>query len=165
MRIILLSDTHGDFFTAHEIVKRHLRDADCFIHLGDGFREWEDLRDLYPDKQMLYSRGNCDLGSDKKSAGTLSCENGHRIFYTHGHLYRVKYGFDDLMKAARDAGCDIVVFGHTHQACRYYEDGLYLMNPGSPCCPRDSKPGYGMIDITDAGVVCNNVVWKPGGMR
>ena len=48
MRIILLSDTHGDFFTAHEIVKRHLRDADCFIHLGDGFREWEDLRDLYP---------------------------------------------------------------------------------------------------------------------
>ena len=44
-------------------------------------------------------------------------------------------------------------------ADNFYDDGLYVMNPGSPSQPRGSKPGYGIVDITTAGVVCNNVVW------
>ena len=160
MRIVILSDTHRDFYTAHEIVKRHLHNADVFIHLGDGLKEWDDLRMLYPDKQMLAVRGNCDLGADDPATGIFTCEDGHRIFYTHGHLYNVKYTPDDILRAGREKGCDIILHGHTHTACQYYEDGIYLLCPGSPSCPVDSKPGYGIIDITPAGVVVNKVEWK-----
>lgn len=161
MRIVVLSDTHRDFFTAHEIVKRHLRDADVFLHLGDGLREWDDLRALYPDRRMPAVRGNCDFASAEPSAAVLPCGGGHKIFYTHGHLYNVKYTPDEVMRAAREAGCDIALHGHTHTACRYYEDGLYLLCPGSPSLPKDSKPGYGIVDVTEAGVVVSNVVWSP----
>ena len=160
MRIVVLSDTHRDFFTALEIVKRHLHNADVFIHLGDGLKEWDDLRMLYPDKRMLAVRGNCDFAADEPAAAVLGCEDGHKVYYTHGHLHNVKYTPDEVMRAARENGCDIVVHGHTHTACQYYEDGLYLLCPGSPSCPKDSKPGYGIIDITPAGVVLNNVVWN-----
>lgn len=161
MRIVVLSDTHRDFFAALEIVKRHLMNADVFIHLGDGLREWDDIRALYPDKRMLAVRGNCDFSSNEPAAGVLACEDGHKIFYTHGHLYNVKSTSDDLMRAAREKGCDIALHGHTHTACEFYEDGLYLLCPGSPSCPKDSPPGYGIIDITPAGVVLNRVTWKP----
>ena len=159
MRIVVLSDTHRDFTAAHEIVKRYLHQADAFIHLGDGEDEWEDICSLYPGHAFYYARGNCDFHSGAKPFGVLSCENGHKIFFTHGHLYHVKASLDGLERAARDNGCDIALFGHTHMADNFYDDGLYVMNPGSPSQPRGSKPGYGIVDITTAGVVCNNVVW------
>lgn len=161
MRIVVLSDTHRDFFTALEIVKRHLMNADVFIHLGDGLKEWDDIRALYPDKKMLAVRGNCDFASDEPASAILACEGGHKIFYTHRHLYNVKSTPDNLMQAARENGCDIVLHGHTHTAARYYEDGLYLLCPGSPSSPKDSKAGYGIVDITTAGIVLNRVEWKP----
>lgn len=161
MRIVVLSDTHRDFFSAHEIVKRHLPNADAFLHLGDGMDEWDDIRALYPDRAFYEVRGNCDLGSSAKPFGVLSCEHGHKLFYTHGHLYHVKASLQDLERAARENGCDVALYGHTHKAGCTYADGLYVMNPGSPSQPRGSEPGYGIIDSTGAGIVCNNVVWRP----
>lgn len=161
MRIVVLSDTHRDFFTALEIVKRHLHDADVFLHLGDGLKEWDDLRALYPDKRMLAVRGNCDFASDEPSTAVLACEDGHKVFYTHGHLYHVKSAPDELIRAARENGCDIALHGHTHTARQLYEDGLFLLCPGSPSCPKDSSPGYGIVDITPAGVAVNKVEWRP----
>lgn len=160
MRMVVLSDTHRDFFAAHEIVKRHLQNADVFLHLGDGLREWDDLRALYPDRKFLGVRGNCDLASIEKDTGVLPCGDGHRIFFTHGHLYHIKHSDSELVRAAKANGCDIALHGHTHTARQVYKDGFYLFCPGSPSQPKNSTPGYGIVDVTEAGVVLNNVKWK-----
>ena len=54
---------------------------------------------------------------------------------------------------ARAKNADIALFGHTHRGLTRYEDGLYLMNPGS--LTRAGEHSYGIIDITDGGIFTN----------
>lgn len=76
-------------------------------------------------------------------------------FITHGHLYNAKVGLYTIMCAAREAKADILCFGHTHSALSMYEDGLYVLNPGS--CG-GYMASYGIIDITDKGEIITNTV-------
>lgn len=138
------------------IIEKHSEDADCFIHLGDGEREVDEVRSIYPQLAIHFVRGNCDFGSVEPASRVLDI-GGKRIFYTHGHEYGVKFGLDTLKQTARRNGAQIVLFGHTHTAFTEYDDGLYLMNPGSAVHPRNGRAGYGMVDITDAGIVTNLV--------
>ncbi len=48
----------------------------------------------------------------------------------------------------------VLLFGHTHNAVTEYEDGLYIMNPGSLS---GSTGTYGTLDIVPAGIVTNIV--------
>ena len=75
---------------------------------------------------------------------------GKKIYCTHGHAEHVKYGTDELICRARQEGADIVLYGHTHSGVTAYDDGLYIMNPGSI---RDGH--YGMIDIVPGGIMLN----------
>ena len=78
---------------------------------------------------------------------------GKKILYTHGHNFSVKYGIERLKNIARERGCDIALYGHTHVSKIVYEDGLYIVNPGSCSQPRDgSRPSYCVIDIMDSGI-------------
>ena len=99
-------------------------------------------------------RGNCDWGSMLPATETLRI-NGKTIFITHGHLYNAKTGLYTIMCAAREAKADILCFGHTHSALSMYEDGLYVLNPGS--CG-GYMASYGIIDITDNGEIVTNTV-------
>lgn len=159
MRIIVISDTHGFYNRLYSIVMRNAK-ADAFIHLGDCVDECVELLRYFPEftDRFYYIKGNCDYGSDAPLAKIIDIAPGHRIFATHGHKYGVKYDLGTLVTTAKEAGCDIALFGHTHERLCTYEDGVHIMNPGSASCPRDGKPcSYGFIDITDAGVVVNNV--------
>ena len=70
----------------------------------------------------------------------------------------MKYSLDRLKKLAIENNADIIAFGHTHVRYTNYENGLYVINPGSASCPRDGKsPSYAFIDITDAGIATNIV--------
>ena len=75
--------------------------------------------------------------------------------FTHGHTYNVKYTLSQLKSAARSNGADIVLYGHTHVAKTEYDDGLYVMNPGSISHPREGAPSYGVVEISSAGVFLN----------
>ncbi len=160
MRIVVVSDTHRDFWSFREIVEKHKREAECFIHLGDGMQELMDIRELYPDVRIYSVRGNCDFGSRDKETEILNTEQA-KIFFTHGHHYHVKYGLYDLKEAARQNGAQIALYGHTHEAKAEYDDGLYILNPGSPSHPRAGKGSYGIIDLTQAGIVLNIVEINP----
>ena len=163
MRIIVISDTHGDFWALQQIVERHRRDTELFLFLGDGAREWQEIQELYPELSYDSVRGNCDFGVRTKDQGLLSTPWG-KILYTHGHRFNVKYGLYDLKETARQNGAVIALYGHTHAAYTEYDDGLYVMNPGSPAQPRGgSKPGYGILDLTDAGIVTNLVEFPKTG--
>ena len=97
MRIIVMSDTHRDFFAIQELVQKH-QDAEIFIHLGDGASEFSQIVTLYPNHKFLNVRGNCDFGVEATLAGCFSCGIA-KIFYTHGHMYSVKYDLDGLLDA------------------------------------------------------------------
>ncbi len=157
MRILVLSDTHGDFRRLWEIVERHKDDTRLVLFLGDGLREFDDVQTLYPDLIFDCVAGNCDYGRMEKRTALIEA-GGKRIFFTHGDSYGVKQSTVRLADAARAAGAEIALFGHTHRGMTAYEDGLYLMNPGSPSCPRGSKPSYGIIDIVPGGIATNLVL-------
>ena len=150
MRILVVSDTHRDAYALRQAILNQ-PSAEVVIHLGDGAEEAQELKDSFPDKMFLMVRGNCDWGSVLPAEGDVTFAGKH-IFYTHGYTYNVKYGLYTATAAARDRGADILLFGHTHVAMTDYEDGLYLMNPGSL---HGSRGTYGILDLTDAGVATN----------
>jgi hypothetical protein len=158
MKVIVFSDSHGDLANLLKVVKKHQDDADMFIHLGDGEREFTTLTTLFPSLKMYHIAGNCDYDSLHPSELILGADYNIKIFATHGHRYYVKYSLEAIKSSARENGCQIALYGHTHQRYNAYEDGLYILNPSSISCPRDSyKPSYGVIDISKPGIMTNIV--------
>lgn len=157
MRIIVCSDTHRNYFALEKIVRKHMN-ADMFIHLGDGKYETDTLLMKYPEleRRFFYVCGNCDIGCSESSVFTTWTDEGHKIFATHGHKYGVNYGLEHLKQAGLMNNADIILYGHTHQRYMKYENGIYIMNPGSASSPRDDKKAsYGIIDITKSGILMN----------
>lgn len=150
MRILVVSDTHRDGSALRRAVLCQPQ-AQVVIHLGDGADEASEVRLLHPGKMFLQVCGNCDWGSSLPREGDIVLEH-RKIFYTHGHLYGVKYGMEKVKEAARARKADVVLFGHTHRALMEYDRGFYVMNPGSLC---GGGATYGILDITDAGIVTN----------
>ncbi len=153
MKILVVSDTHGDFNSLLRAVKSQ-PDAEVIVHCGDGDEQVQLLKDTYKDKMIVGVQGNCDWNSFLPSKETLKiC--GKKIFITHGHLYNAKMGLYKVVCAAREEGADILLYGHTHIAMNTYEDGLYVMNPGS--C-HGYMASYGILEITENGDVLTNIV-------
>ncbi len=150
MRILVVSDTHRDAFALREAILKQPT-AEVVIHLGDGAEEAQEMKENFPEKMFLMVRGNCDWGVKIPIDGDITLAGKH-IFYTHGYTYNVKYGLYEAISAARGRKANILLFGHTHYAMTDYQDGLYIMNPGSL---HGSQGSYGIIDITDAGIVTN----------
>lgn len=152
MRIVVISDTHRSYRALREIVEKHERDADLFLFAGDGERELEDVRDEFLRKTFLAVRGNCDFASQEQ-VSRIVMAGDVKIFLTHGHMYGVKGGTAGILSAAKENGAKVALYGHTHVAYAGYEDGIYLLNPGSAAQPRAGRPSYGIIDITASGIV------------
>ena len=151
MRLLVVSDSHGNESLLRRVVRQH-REAEVIIFLGDGTEEAERVRrELPPEQTLVAVRGNNDWGAGFPETCQLHLE-GKRIFMAHGHTYRVKYGLKDFCDAARSRQADVALFGHTHQSLTLYEDGLYLMNPGALSYGRGG-PSYGLVDLTPAGIV------------
>lgn len=152
MRILVVSDSHGDAAALRRAILAQPK-AEVVIHLGDGEQEAARARADFPEKMFFQVRGNCDWGSTLPVTGTYEVD-GVKIFYTHGHAYGVKSGLYNAVCAAREQRAQVLLFGHTHNALTDYEDGLYIMNPGSLS---GWRAGYGTLDITPQGIVTNTV--------
>lgn len=125
-------------------------EADGIIFLGDGERDFDAVADAIGDKRIIAVRGNCDFGSTLPPFEVPEFA-GVKIYCTHGYVENVKYGTEMLLERARDAKARIALYGHTHKAVTEYEDGIYIMNPGTASCG-----DYGIIDITPGGIMCIN---------
>lgn len=142
-----MSDSHRATGNLFEIVEKHINTTNLFIFLGDGENDFDDVLALYPDLKYERVSGNCDWYSTYPLYKSITAQ-GKKIFFSHGHPFHVKFGYDEIIRAARTEKADICLFGHTHNQYTNYDDGLYIMNPGAV---RDGK--YGMIDITKSGIM------------
>lgn len=152
MRILVVSDTHGSVADLRQAVSSQPK-AEVVIHLGDGAADAEKIKAEFPEKMFLQVKGNCDWGSSLPLTGEFIAD-GKKIFYTHGQAFGVKLGEYDVRNEARRRKADILLYGHTHYAFSTYRDELYIMNPGSLS---GYGASYGIIDITNAGIVTNVV--------
>lgn len=162
MKILVMSDSHGAYPVLQRVFEKY-GEADLLIHLGDGEREVSRLVQTHPEleKKLYYLKGNCDTGHlvfPTLPSLTLTLPFGHRIFAAHGDYYRVKYGTSRIKYEAESRKADIVLYGHTHVGECRYEDGIYIINPGSLSCPRDGKkPGFVLLDVCKSGILPNTV--------
>lgn len=147
MRIVVMSDSHGNSRAVEEVLAREKR-ADGFVHLGDGARDW--MQTIASAGQFLIGvRGNGDFNADLPL--TLIDEwGGKKIFCCHGHLYRVKMGLSELRLAAAAVRADITLYGHTHLADIDRQGDRWFICPGS--LSSAGKPSYAVLEITDSKV-------------
>jgi uncharacterized protein len=128
MRILLISDTHGNQTAVLKTVEAASR-IDAIIHLGDGEAEGS-LLSAVVTCPVLQVAGNCDAGSKAPREMIGEWEN-IRLLLCHGDQYGVKAGFLRLIERGQETGVDAILYGHTHLARIEQHDGLWLINPGT----------------------------------
>lgn len=151
MRIVVISDSHRRKGVIDDILSAQPQAKHVFF-LGDNVSDIEDYEFIYPDKKFHIVSGNCDGFSLYPTVG-MEIVEGKKILFTHGHTFSVKYSAEKLLDAAKKSGCEIALYGHTHVSKIVYDDGVYLVNPGSVSKPREGKASYAVIDITDKGIM------------
>jgi len=155
MRIFVFSDSHGDI-SGMELVLSKSR-PDMIIHCGDGAGDAIEIKRLYPDIEVHIVRGN--YGDDAYTA--IEQEKyldimGQSIFVTHGDKFDVysesatrSNPASKIIEHSKQHGVNIVLHGHTHLATFSFENGVYLLNPGSASLKKgyDYKPSFGCIEL------------------
>lgn len=143
MRVLVLSDSHGDVYKLRRAIDSQPT-AKLIVFLGDGEYDIVSVECRVP---VIKVRGNCDFGSSLPLNFTDEvC--GKKIYCTHGFRENVKYTTENLISAAKSHGAHIALYGHTHVPVTSYDGGLYLVNPGSV-----REGSFAVIDITDSGIM------------
>lgn len=120
-------------------MKEAFRDVDLILHAGDIYqpRILDELETLAP---VLAALGNGDreVTQDSRLAESHVLNVARiRIGLTHAINYpsSPQYPFDRTIAGRFDEPVDIVVFGDTHVATVVRDNGILLVNPGSPTLP------------------------------
>ena len=129
-KLLILSDSHNSRLAIENILAAEADSIDALIFLGDGLRDLEQALTFYPSLRAYAVAGNCDFGALEPLDG-LAAFDGVVVFYTHGHMYGVKYDLDTLADAAAARGANVALFGHTHIPVAEERGGVFLFNPGS----------------------------------
>lgn len=147
MKLLVLSDSHAGLSFMRRCIQCVKPDA--MIHLGDYFDDGMSMAEENPNIIMHQVPGNCDRNRMVRYYPQTICYEvfGVKLYMTHGHNQKVKLGRFALLREARQAGAEAVLYGHTHCAeCYREDDGLWVMNPGS-CGSYGGS--VGLIEIED----------------
>lgn len=149
MRIVVVSDSHKDYYSLQKAVISQPT-AEVVVFCGDGDEDIDTLSMSIPNKMIVAVRGNCDWCSEKRYSEEITLED-KKLFITHGHLFGVKSNYSQIINQAHLLETDILLFGHTHVPYTSYDNGMYIMNPGSI----GYTGTYGIVDITKSGIITN----------
>ncbi|TFE00991.1 metallophosphoesterase [Jeotgalibacillus salarius] len=143
MKLLVVSDNHGDENIISEVKNRWISKVDYMLHAGDSELP-------YASETMSHFtkvRGNCDFDSSYPEDALVECGD-KKVFITHGHLYGIKSSLDRIRYKAEEQQADIVIFGHSHQLGAEMTDHILFLNPGSVRLPRDrNEPTYAVVEI------------------
>lgn len=131
MKLVIVSDNHGDSAIVAAI-KEHFQSAKAtLIHCGDS--------QLAPDDPAMQSwqtvAGNNDTGLGYPQNRLLTA-GPERILVVHGHHDGVNFGLTRLSLHAQAEQATVCCYGHTHQLAVTVDHGCLLINPGSISLPR-----------------------------
>ncbi|MDD2714508.1 MAG: metallophosphoesterase family protein [Candidatus Wallbacteria bacterium] len=155
MKILVVSDTHGDIATLGEVLEKHQSEVELVIHLGDFAHDLTENFSLPIPSHAI--PGNMDgvkrQASDLELVITVADRN---ILLTHSDHLDTHFGFARLSARARELGVEICLFGHTH---RYlFDDSSHpvFFNPGSlGRAAMWSSRTYGILELTPQGFYAN----------
>ncbi len=144
MTALVFSDSHG--YTDH-IVKAIAQESktDVILFCGDIARDADFIRDHYPHIPLYAVRGNNDYFCDDPYL-LLPVLEGVKIYLTHGHRERVKFGYYALALACEEKECHLCLFGHTHTRDMIEHNGITFVNPGSIGY---SQASYARLNLKD----------------
>ena len=162
MKIIVFSDSHGKNDEMRRIMLMH-KDAYAFLHLGDGA---PGFLTLCRENALagFAVKGNCDFfsGEHHLENSMVLTFGAFRFFLCHGDAYAVDWSTTRLALAAKERGCQVALYGHTHVGDNTYlppkdenDAPLYLFNPGSISRPRDNTASFGVIEIKNDQILLN----------
>lgn len=137
MKILLISDTHGNNVVIDKLVEMY-PNMDKYLHAGDV------EGDEYSLAPFDAVKGNCDHYSTLPIQRIISTPYGN-LFMTHEpHMpINIKKEYD----------IKIFIHGHTHRRKFVQENGLYIINPGSISFSRDGyELSYAILTITENDV-------------
>lgn len=150
MKVIVISDTHGNFPLALRACE-YVEPIDAVIHLGDGDCGNDvDLLAQFLSVDVIRVAGNCDPGSNAPREILWEC-NGKRLLLTHGDRYGVKNGMGRLEQRGIETGADAVLFGHTHCATITTLSGMLFVNPGT-LMKSGTPTTFAILEISSTGI-------------
>ena len=156
MKILVLSDSHGNVSNMLEAVEREAPNR--ILHLGDCWRDAEKLLDLFPAIPLEQVPGNCDFRSTEPNEQLLMLE-GKRILICHGHTYGVKQSLLSAGFRAEELDLDLFLFGHTHRPLVDLRGKTWFLNPGS--IGDYTRPFYGIVTIENGKINARTVPLNP----
>lgn len=147
MKLVVFSDAHGNQAVVERILATH-PDADYMISLGDSGLDHAFLME----RDIVHVKGN--IRRDPGFAYDSSIQvNGHSIFLTHGHKYKVNRSVSKLVQHAVVNQHNIALYGHTHVAFNKTINRVRVINPGSCDQSRNAlPPTYLILDLTDGKI-------------
>ncbi len=160
MVIGVLADTHipGRAKALPEIVLRHMAGADHIIHAGD-IRCAAVLEQLSRLAPVTAVAGNIDPPELAEALGDkrIVTLDGFRLGVTHGHGQGGTTQHRALARFKADH-VDCVIFGHSHIPVCMEQDGILLLNPGSPTDKR-RNPYYSFGVIETGGKLTAHILF------
>lgn len=131
MKLVVVSDSHGDRDILVELIKTYKGTVDALIHCGDS--ELDESDSVWQD--MLSVKGNMDFDQAYPTVRVAEVDH-EKIIWVHGHLHDVKVSLRTILLAAKEAQAKFAFFGHTHELGVELIEGILVLNPGSILLPR-----------------------------
>ena len=131
MKLLVVSDNHGDRDILVKLQQEYVDKMDLMIHCGDSELAVDD--EIFDNMPSVL--GNNDWGQPFPEKRLLEVAS-ERVLVTHGHLYNVNFNLDELVMLARRRNASIIAYGHTHQLAVTMQNGRLYINPGSISLPR-----------------------------
>lgn len=149
MKILVVSDSHGDRDILVELRDKYKESMDQLFHCGDSELEASD--DIW--KAFITVRGNMDFDQRYELEQIVDVES-NRIFMAHGHYLDVKSSMAPLLEAAKRNKANFAFFGHSHELGVEKRDGILLLNPGSILQPRGKYhvQTYAIVEMDERGI-------------
>ena len=161
MKQLVLSDSHSSLRFMRLCMDKVKPEG--VIHLGDYYDDGEVLKEEYPGVLFRQVPGNCDRYRCPPFVQEILIDRifGVDFYLTHGHKHGVKMELGKLLRDAKTANVQAVLYGHTHiPNCYQDQDGLWVMNPGS--CGYGATAG--LIRIED-GIILHCAILNQGDLE